>query len=235
MATYNQLQTVIQVLTRLTRTVGGVGVAVGLAGLLVTGCRTAAPKPDDMSAEAHRQEAARAAEAAKRERAEYDARAVTAPKVVGFNVAAGEVAPETGWTYNPTSGHLRTAAQLETHGRQHAAAAAELEKFENAACTGIGRSTRGACPFLSVMAFKVLPNGVRLHLKDASAEPGMTALMRCHLAYARARGFESAPDCPLYIRGVDIEAAADGKGIEVTSRDHAVSLEIIRRSQELFR
>jgi hypothetical protein len=58
----------------------------------------------------------------------------------------------------------------------------------------------------------------------------MLALMRCHLAYARTRGFDRAPDCLLYLRGVEINTASDGRGIEVTSREHAVALQIVRRS-----
>jgi hypothetical protein len=218
---------------KLIQAIAWIGLALGLTGIVFASCATTSGKTQELSADAHRREAARSAEAAARERAQFDPHAVATAPLVEPNMA-GAVA-ELASTHNPTIEHLRTAAHLQAHAREHAAAAAELELFEDVECGGITPRVRAACPIVSVVAFKVLPNGVCLHLADPVAEPSTVALMRCHLAYARTRGFERAPDCPLYLLGVEINPASDGRGIEVTSREHAVALEIIRRSLELFR
>jgi hypothetical protein len=43
--------------------------------------------------------------------------------------------------------------------------------------------------------------------------------MRCHYAYARARAFEDAVSCPLYVRGIEIKRATDPLAIEITTAD----------------
>ena len=57
--------------------------------------------------------------------------------------------------------------------------------------------------------------------------------MRCHLAFARARNFAGAPDCPLYLRGVEIGPSADDTAIEVRSKSPAVARTIREQSHQL--
>jgi hypothetical protein len=205
-----------------------IALVLGAAGLIV-GCAAAQPKPDDMSAIAHRREAARDQDAAARERAKYDPHAVAVARIADGRTDVGVT--DYAATYNPTKTHLDKAARLEKHARQHAEAAAELEHFEEAECGSLSPRVRAACPVLSAIAIEVRPDGIRLFLKDPSTAADTIALMKCHLAYARTRGFERAPDCPLYLRGVEI--SADGRAVDVTSRDSAVAREIVQRGFEL--
>jgi hypothetical protein len=56
--------------------------------------------------------------------------------------------------------------------------------------------------------------------------------MRCHYAYARARGFEEATSCPLYMRGIDIKQAKDPLAIEITTATPDQVAELRTRSRE---
>jgi hypothetical protein len=47
-------------------------------------------------------------------------------------------------------------------------------------------------------------HGVKLHMRPGSPEDRTLMQMQCHLAYARAHGFEQAT-CPLYVRGAMID------------------------------
>jgi hypothetical protein len=134
------------------------------------------------------------------------------------------------------SAHSATPSSLHSaeHARQHAATAEELEHFEERECAGIPSRERGACPVLSSSAIKVLPSGIRVHVADPDQIDATVRLMRCHLAYARARGFERVAECPLYLRGVEIELSADGDAVELTSSDPEVAQEIMRRAFQLL-
>ena len=106
--------------------------------------------------------------------------------------------------------------------------------FEEAECADIAPQVRAACPVITSSALKILPNGFRVHLADPDNAPSTIALMRCHLAYATARGFDRVPDCPLYLPDIEIAPSSDGTAVEVTSHDEAVASEITRRALELI-
>jgi hypothetical protein len=74
-----------------------------------------------------------------------------------------------------------------------------------------------------VAAIEDRADGVRVRFADGAPVATIAAHMRCHLAFARARGFADAGDCPLYMRGAEIALAADGRAVDVTSRDPAVA------------
>ena len=60
----------------------------------------------------------------------------------------------------------------------------------------------------------------------------VVAHMRCHLAYARTRGFDTALGCPLYVRGTEIRRARDPRAVEIVGRDATVTNEIRSRARE---
>jgi hypothetical protein len=61
----------------------------------------------------------------------------------------------------------------------------------------------------------------------------MVARMRCHYAFARARNFtREAAACPLYLRGIAIEAAAGSHGIDIVGSSAELARQIQQRSRE---
>jgi len=178
-----------------------------------------AVKPDDMSAAQHREEAARENEAARQHAKDYNPRAtVPSPFRAAAAPAPGEfVFPVA--VYNPTDGELARADAHRAHAREHQRAAEALERFEDAECLNFPPSTRAACPLLGPVAPGTRVDAVFAH-------------MRCHYAYARARAFEEATTCPLYMRGIDIERAKDPLAIEIRTGDADRVGELRARSRE---
>ncbi|MDB4979415.1 MAG: hypothetical protein JWM82_167 [Myxococcales bacterium] len=197
---------------------------VGL--LLCASCSGAnqAVKPDDMSAAQHRQEATQERQLAGVERNKYrpeDDRPIAGGK------------GDTDAATNPTEGHLVAAAQYEKHARQHEAAARALEKFEQNECEKIPSATRAACPLLGpVRRFDDIPGGVRVTLVPGSPVDAIVAHMRCHYAFARARGFSENVTCPLYIEGIEIKRGSGPDAIELVSSDPSVQQTVRARARE---
>jgi hypothetical protein len=194
--------------------------AASASVFVLTGCSRGV-RPDDMSAAAHRQEASKERVAADEHRRQYDPHAVATMPPSRAEPAPVVVAG------NPTEVHLQAANAHERHAREHEQAAAELDAFEASECAEVEHSHRAACPVLiGVKQVVDIKGGVRVELRHAADVPEMLGRMRCHLAFARTRGYERAADCPLYVRGVDIRAAADGKAIEITGATRALIDEI---------
>jgi hypothetical protein len=199
--------------------------ATWLASLFVLAPACAAPtvRPDDMSAARHRQEASRERLAAEADYQRFrpTARAGLSGPLAGSIDTPG-LHPLELFPFNPTERALGDAERHLRHAREHEAAAAELERFEADACADFGPHTRAACPVLGpAVRVEDRADGVRFHFGDEGTAQAMAALMRCHLAFARARGFERAGDCPLYQRGVAI-AVAGGDAVDVRSSDPEV-------------
>lgn len=222
---------------------GHLGVRVAslpLALALAAACGSCGPsrstvKPDEMSAAAHRREAARERMLAEEDYQRYQPTA-TAPM--------GGLAPHDGprlypldvYRFNPTEKAIDDAERHLRHAREHERAAAELERYEAAECKELAPRLRAACPLLGpVAAIDDLPDGVRIRYADATPVAPVLAQMRCHLAFARARAFADVGDCPLYMKGVIIAAAPDGRAIDVRSDDAAVAREIQVRSRTTSR
>jgi hypothetical protein len=192
-----------------------------------------AVKPDDMSAAQHREEAARENEAARQHAKDYNPRAtVPSPFRAAAAPAPGEfVFPVA--VYNPTDGELARADAHRAHAREHQRAAEALERFEDAECLNFPPSTRAACPLLGPVAHvDDVPGGVRVKFAPGTRVDAVFAHMRCHYAYARARAFEEATTCPLYMRGIDIERAKDPLAIEIRTGDADRVGELRARSRE---
>jgi hypothetical protein len=181
---------------------------IGPASLLVAhACASSPPvRDDDMSAAQHRQMVEREeASAATEARASEQS-----PGGSHQNRAEDD----------PKEEHRRRAEELREHARQHAASAAFLERFEDKSCAGIPASGRAACPLLGpLVRLDDIPGGVRATFVDPSRARTAIPQMRCHYAFARARHFEEAVGCPLYVRGIEIRPGLDPREAEIVAHD----------------
>lgn len=203
---------------------------------LLGGCAQVV-RPDDMSAEAHRREAARERAKAAAEARQFDPDAEA--RVVGAagdersapQPDAGTVQPLAG--ANPTTWHLLEAERRRQHAREHERAAAVLEGTEAARCGDLTDRERSACPFLGpVRAVEEIDRGVRIVLAPGAPLSSIVEHMRCQLAFARTRGYE-VPACPLSVAGSEVALAADGGGIDLTSNTSKGARELRRRASAL--
>jgi len=165
---------------------------------------------DEGSSEAHRKEAERERQAAR----DMEREAAQRPWEVDPSYNPDR---DRAMGYEPANDRLDEADRRRAHARAHAAAAANLERFESDACAGVDPQERAACPLLGpVTAFRDIRGGVRVELAPGTPVAALVATMRCHHAFARTRGFRSeAASCPLYIPGIRIRQSVDGQAIEI--------------------
>jgi hypothetical protein len=197
------------------------------------GCGASQPtvKLDETSAAGHRREATRERMLAEEDYARYQPRASAPMGGAPSPTDAPRLYPIDLYRFNPTERALSDAERHLRHAREHEAAAVALEHYEAAECKELSPQARAACPVLGpIVAIEDLADGVRLRFTDGAPVDALVAQMRSHLAFARARGFTDAGDCPLYMRGVAIAASADGRAVEVRSGDAAVARQIQLRS-----
>jgi len=190
---------------------------MGLALFLVAyACAGSPPvRDDDMSAARHRQMAQQA-----------EAIAASETRASDQNPGGSRSDPA---EPDRQEEHRRKAEKSREHARQHTAAAAYLERFEDAACAGIPPSGRAACPLLGpLVRLDDVPGGVRATFVDASRVRPAIKEMRCHYAFARARHFEQAITCPLYVRGIEIRPGLDPRQVEIVAHDEA-TIRLIRQ------
>jgi hypothetical protein len=182
---------------------------------------------DEMSASGHRAEAEREQARSLDELARYNPNANLHATVTSRRPS--EIRQV---TFNPTADHKDKADAIERHAQQHLAAADALDHFEDAACTPFATEVRAACPATGpIAAVEDIRGGVRLLVQPDQPISVVLKHMRCHLAYARAIGWQAAPDCPLYLKGVDIRLSPDGKSIDMTARDGKTTRELRRRAR----
>jgi hypothetical protein len=204
-------------------------------GVTASGCARTDLRLDAMGVAAHRAAAAEARKAAATHRQQFDPYART---TAGTPTASEPGLPmmDDGFGDNPTAWRVAQAEVLEAHARGHEAAAAALERFEAAACAEVPARERGACPMLPAHAsVQQIDGGVRIRLDVAADLAKIAARMRCHLAYARALGFDRAPACPLYAAGVDVLVDASARSIDVVVDRHAAVSELRRAVERLGR
>jgi len=77
-----------------------------------------------------------------------------------------------------------------------------------------------------------IPTGVRVEFAQGARVDAALAHMRCHLAFARARGFQTASSCPLYMKGIEIRLGLEPRTVEIVGSDAKVAHEIQKRSRE---
>jgi hypothetical protein len=154
----------------------------------------------------------------KRAKAEEAASYTDAPGATDLNASNDPelyLYPQSG---NLVQSPLEDAQLLEQRARQHEQAAADLTRSEDAQCTAVPAAERSTCPFLgSITQVTDIEGGARIEPKDPARVASLLPRMLCHLAYARAHGFSSAPECALYIRGVDFHATPDGRAIDIVA------------------
>jgi hypothetical protein len=197
------------------------------------GGATPAVRPDDTSAEGHRQEARRESEAADAHAKRYNPGAAQPSPFRDPITSQDPDSLPNMPTYNPTDGQLREAERHKLHAQQHEAAARTLEHFESAACKDVPAAGRAACPLLGpIVDLQDVALGVRARFTEGTRIPDVLARMRCHFAYAEAHGFDSTISCPLYMRGLSIQAGTAPQTVDLTSTDPLVTKAIRQRSRE---
>jgi hypothetical protein len=187
--------------------------------LLVHACAAAPPvRDDDMSAARHRQMAR-----------QQEAIAASETRASERNPSGSQADPAES---ERKQEHRRRAEESREHAREHEAAAMYLEQFEDHACGGVPPSSRAACPLLGpLVRLDDIPGGVRATFADASRVRPAIAEMRCHYAFARARHFDEAVACPLYVRGIEIRPGLGPREVEIVAHDEATVHMIQQRSR----
>lgn len=207
-----------------------------LTGVVLAGLACSHTRPDEMSAEAHRAEAAQHESKARQEEAQYDpSKSPPSPPPQGGMVGSGPVPLNELWVYNPTEYHRYNAEKEREHALDHLRAAQKLEDFESGQCQAIPPEARSACPLLSpfVREVRETPRGVVLELKKPEARGPLLERMRCHWAFARTRAFSQDIACPLYERGVTLEPVGDA-GIAVEGKTSQAVEHIRADLRELY-
>jgi hypothetical protein len=213
----------------------GRAIVAGLLGALVAvGCASQAPgtQPGDMSAAEHRDHARSHERSAEAHEEHYDPNASKPSQSSYGERQLGAEFEYSMSTYNPTREHLGLAGEQREIAHQHSEAAAELERFAEAECGKFPPQSRAACPVLGgVGAAEDVPSGSRLHLAEGASARAVLDHMRCHHAFARMKGYDGMPQCPMYLPDVEMLAAADGTSITITSKDPRTAAEIRRRAR----
>jgi hypothetical protein len=215
------------------------GVALGIVlGALVAGCATEGAKPDDMSAAAHREQAARDAQQARAHDDRYDETAVrtkTPPGARGLRgpgASKGFNHPEQWGQYNPTEWHRAQARRFEQHSAAHLEAAKALEGFEADQCAQFSPEVRSACPLMGpVVSVEPVDRGVRMYFQPGIDMAKLTAHVQCHLAFGRTQGHEGMAGCPLYLPNLAVKQVGE-QGLDLTTDDASDVDELRRRAAE---
>ncbi len=112
--------------------------------------------------------------------------------------------------FNLTEEHQQTADRELRAAADHLRAAKSLESFEDDACRGLPAAERASCPLLgsSVVTVQQTSMGFELLLKPQVDVTETFHRLSCHLAFARAMGFEQ-PSCPLFVQGTTLQRVGD--------------------------
>jgi hypothetical protein len=199
-------------------------VAAAFAALLAAcGGTAAGAHPDDMSAAEHARAGERHEARSDSHAAQYDpsARDVREGRILVER--QGSEVDTSRWniqTYNPTAFHHEEAARHHEHAEQHRAAADALRAFEEGACSAFPAETRATCPlFAEVTEVRDVQGGALVRFAATVPIEAVADHMRCHFAFARARGYADAPACPLHMPALDV--AVEGGAVRVTTTDAA--------------
>ena len=192
-----------------------------------------AVSPDEMSAQKHRQEAEKEHQVADSHAKQWNPTAAQPSPFRDPIDAQGGTYLYSTPVYNPTDWHLEQADRHRSHARNHEAAARSLEKFEEAECKSFPPATRAACPLLGpAESIQDIDGGVRVRMAPSVRVDAIVAHMKCHQAYARSHGYESASSCGLYLAGLEIRRDADPAGIDMTMADRSRVADLRRHAHE---
>jgi hypothetical protein len=129
--------------------------------------------------------------------------------------------------------HRALAQRHARAAREHARAARALEDFEELECQAFPRETRAICPLEAQTAsVEDIFSGVRVHLAEGTNVNAAITHMRCHQAFARARGREGMDSCPLYMPGVWVERHATSEAVDFLALDPDDVERLRRRTRE---
>jgi hypothetical protein len=214
-----------------------VGVAwLWLAAALLTGsaCRGhgAAKPADDLSAEEHRRLAEREHAASATHASQFNPQAAR-PTPFRNPIDSTSDRVFTSEIYNPTDRHLQAAEKHHRHARQHETAAQKLEQFEEQECRSFPPASRAACPFLGPATdVRDIDKGISVRMADGVRVDAVVAHMKCHAAYAQARGYPPDTTCPIYVPGVSIRQGANPREIELTVADPSLVTKLRQRARD---
>lgn len=201
--------------------------SISSASALLLGL-SCAHRPGDLTAAEHRNEAAIHHAKANQELSKYE----PASRRERPGPFANEMTTNL-WEFDAPEPHLAAADRHRRQAHEHLKAAQTLEVFEDRACEGLSTEQRAACPLItpSLSSVQELEHGVRLLFKPTAPTELLIKEMRCHLAYAKAQGFEH-PSCPLYLKGVELKANAHG--VDVVSANSQQAQEIRSEAKVMF-
>lgn len=182
----------------------------------------------DLTANEHRNEASIAEARANRELEQYEPISRRASRGPSTSEVSSDLL-----VHDAPEQHLAAVDRQLRVAHDHRAAAQALEQFEDKACEGLSAAQRAACPLMTpfLEAVRELPKGVQLQFKPTAPVGVVILQMRCHLAFAKAKGFTS-PSCPLYLKGVRF--ATNGTVVEIVSDDPRQAIEIQNECRRMF-
>jgi len=196
---------------------GALAVAAAFAG-----CAAAmGVRPGDMNAGANRQTAAAHEATAERHESHYDPDAMS--------IGPGDT------DHNPTQENLFKTQFRERHGWAHRSAATELERFEETECAEIEHEERAVCPlFEQMQAADPIEGGVRVRFRAGTDLETTETHIGCHLTLADTAGYEDIDQCPLYVRGVEVERGPLPLSLELRTEGERAVSELRRRVAEML-
>lgn len=116
------------------------------------------------------------------------------------------------------------------HAAEHRSAAPELQAFEDDACRAVEHDARAECPLLgAVIAANDLEDGIILRLSMHAHTRAVIDRVRCHIAFGHVHSQHEMDKCPLYIEGVKLRPAEEGRSIELTVDNPSMLPELWRR------
>jgi len=224
------------------------------------GCASTSLPEDELSASEH-ERAARADSDQAHETAErYDNRAVRYATLYPERPAqcdkslSGSCSPYWTMTKNPTDRELSLASAYRTRAKRHREKAQALLDAEARACASVSLWDQDMSPFLHARDIDAVeemghssgrgPSGTPAGAAIAfGSVPDLTAqnlqtIVDCHLARNAALGWDQSDnnECPLNVKGAEAKVRQAGENlvVEVTARDAAAALEILKRARALL-
>lgn len=195
------------------------------------GCLSACAHTDEMTADEHRAQAVHDQRLAEVEKSQYDPNAIA--RTPAPRGPEADIAPELR-EYNPTAAHLAEADRKMRESFGHLNAADKLERYEDVACANVSLAERTSCPLLAphVASVEEGSRGVTLHLTQSAPAQRLASQLSCHLAFARANGFDRAP-CPLFLKGVTITLRGS-QLIDIFASDAKTASELRLEARRMF-
>lgn len=206
------------------------------------------PRPLDMSAARHRQQASMEERAAAEHEREAQRISSQTPSCGSAPTSQpdGASVDDICWSARREAAQQQEydAAQHRRHASEHRAAAAALEEAETTACQGLSEPDRVLSPFYHWRDIKFVnprPDGATIVFAEV---PGLTRdslqrLVDCHMARNAALGYDvpQAYYSPIALKGVDqavVSETSQGLAVTITSSDHTIAQAISARSRNLL-